>query len=682
MAAARDVTKRQYEELAAEVAEHDRRYYVEYDPIISDREYDELLRRLRDIEAAHPDWVVPWSPTQRIAPEPVSSFPKVVRDVPMLSLDNTYDVEELRAFHDRVMRGLEGEAVTYVVEPKIDGIGIELTYRQGVFSLGATRGDGTTGEDVTTNLRTVRGLALKLTEPIDLVVRGEVYITRHEFLRINDARADAGQSLFKNARNLAGGTLKLLDPRLVAQRPLRVTLYEAVAGERIAKSHYQVLARLRELGLPTSPDNAEAHDFDELRDVVEGWEHRRDELDYEADGLVIKLNSFDQRRALGATAKFPRWAIAYKFPARQMTTRVTGLEINVGRTGAVTPVAELEPVELSGTTVQRASLHNWDQVERLGIGEGDRVLVEKAGEIIPQVLSVVESSDGERFSPPTHCPSCDSELSQQEGKVVLTCPNNLACPAQLLASLQFFAGRGQMNIDGLGEKVAQALLDAGLVKNVADLFALRKEHLLELERFAETSARNLIEAIESARKTATFSRLLAALGVPLVGGVAAKAIAQRYRKMENLLALIDRTDPTTAEELSDFVHELKEIEGVGQAIALSLERFLRDDHSRQVLALLAERGVDPEEPEARGGDGALAGKTFVITGTLSRPRSEISRRIQDAGGKVTGSVSKSTDYLVAGENTGKAKLTAADKHGVEVIDEAALARLLGTGSSP
>jgi DNA ligase (NAD+) len=598
--------------------------------------------------------------------------------VPMLSLDNTYDVEELRAFHDRVVKGLEGEPVTYVVEPKIDGIGIELTYRQGVFTLGATRGDGITGEDVTTNLRTVRGLALRLAEPVDLVVRGEVFMTRHDFLRINEARASEGQALFKNARNLAGGTLKLLDSRLVARRPLRVTLYEAVGGEQIASTHYQVLERLRELGLPTSPHNAEAHDFDKLREVVEGWEHRRDELDYEVDGLVIKLNSFDQRRALGATSKFPRWAIAYKFPARQMTTEVVGLEVNVGRTGAVTPVAELEPVELSGTTVRRASLHNWEQVARLGIGRGDRVLVEKAGEIIPQVLSVVETSDGPRFAPPTHCPSCDSELSQEEGKVVLTCPNNLACPAQLLASLQFFAGRGQMNIDGLGEKVAQALLDAGLVENVADLFVLRKDQLLELERFADTSAQNLIDAIDRARDTATFARLLAALGVPLVGGVVAKTIAQRYRKMEHLLAVIDRTDPSTPEERSGFVTELTEIEGVGEAIALSLERFLRDEHSREVLRLLAERGVDPEEPEEKRKGGGLAGKTFVITGTLSRPRSEIARRIQDAGGKVTGSVSKSTTYLVAGENTGKAKLSAAEKHGVEVIDEAALEQILGS----
>ncbi len=676
MSGGAEVTREQYERLAAEVAEHDRRYYVENDPTVSDREYDELYRRLRDIEAKRPDWVLPWSPTQRVGHEPVSEFPKVVRETPMLSLDNTYDIQELRAFHERVMRGLGDEPVTYVVEPKVDGIGIELTYRTGVFALGATRGDGVTGEDVTSNLRTVRGLPLALTESLDLTVRGEVYITHEDFLRVNEARSAANLSIFKNARNLAGGTLKLLDPRLVAERPLRVTFYEAVGGERLASTHYRVLARLRQLGLPTSPDNAEAHSFEELREVVEGWEGRRDDLPYEADGLVIKLNSFDQRRALGATAKFPRWAIAYKFPARQMTTRVVDLEINVGRTGAVTPVAELEPVELSGTTVRRASLHNWDQVARLGVGYGDRVLVEKAGEIIPQVLTVTERSSGARFEPPDKCPSCHTPLSREEERVALTCPNRLACPEQLLASLGFFAGRSQMNIDGLGEKVARALLDAELVQDVADLFALTEDDLLALDRFAETSARNLIRAIERARQTATFARLLTALGVPHVGGVAAKAIAQRYRTMGSLLSLLDRSDPSSADAPGAFVRELMDIEGVGETIARSLERFLREPHVRQVIEKLAERGVDPEEPIETAAGGGLSGKTFVITGTLSRPRSEIARRIQDAGGKVTNSVSKSTSYLVAGENTGRAKLSAAGKHGVTVVSEDDLERLL------
>jgi DNA ligase (NAD+) len=681
MASGTKVTRAAYLALVEEMAEHDRRYYVDADPVISDREYDALVQRLREIEKAHPDWMVPWSPTQRVAPEPVSAFAKVVREVPMLSLDNTYDEEELRAFHERVLRGLDGAPVSYVVEPKIDGIGIELSYLEGELVRGATRGDGRIGEDVTANLRTVRGVPLRLRQPVDAVVRGEVYMNREDFARINAERLRAGEELFKNPRNLTAGTIKLLDSRIVATRPLRATMYEAIGGEAVAPNHFAALDWMRDLGLPVSPHNSEAHTWDELRHEVAAWLERRDELPFDADGLVIKLNDFAQRAALGTTSKFPRWAIAYKFPARQMTTRVLGLEVNVGRTGAVTPVALLEPVELSGTTVKRASLHNWDQVRRLDLGVGDRVLVEKAGEIIPQVLSVVEHSGGPRFAPATHCPSCGAELERAEGKVVLRCPNSLACPDQLLASIQFFAGRGQMNIDGLGEKVCQQLIDAGLVKNVADLFVLRAEQLVELERFAATSASNLVRAIATAREKATFARLLAALGIPHVGGVAARAIAGRYRRMSELLALLDRSqDQAPApDEPSLFVRELTDIDGIGEVIATSLEHFLSHPETRVVLGLLAERGVDPVEPATVRQDGPLAGKTFVITGTLTTPRAEIARRIEAAGGKVTGSVSRSTSYLVAGENTGKTKLDAAARHGVEVIDEAELVGLLDAG---
>ncbi len=661
-----------YLALAAEIAEHDRRYYVDAEPTISDYEYDQLAAALRAVEEAHPDWMVSWSPSQRVGAEPLSGFEKVVRDVPMLSLDNTYDEAELDAFHERVMKGLGGADVDYVIEPKIDGFGIELTYEQGVFALGATRGDGRIGEDVTANLRTVRGLPLKLRDAVDLVVRGEVFMRRDDFGRINDERAAAGEEPFKNPRNLAAGSIKLLDPRQVAARPMHAILYELVDGERFARTHWEVLQLLGELGLPISAHNTRVSSREALHQAVESWsEERRDALPFDVDGLVVKVSSFDQRSELGATSKFPRWAIAYKFPARQVTTVVQGLGINVGRTGAVTPVAMLEPVELSGTTVQRASLHNWDQVAKLGLGPGDRVLIEKAGEIIPQVLGVTERASDKVFEPPTRCPSCDSELVRDEGKVVLRCPNNLSCPAQLLAALQFFAGRGQMNIDGLGEKICRALMDAGLVANVADLFALGAEQLEGLERFAETSAANLVRAIDDARRNATFSRLLAALGVPHVGGVAARAIAQRYRSMGELLALADDPD-------RDFVELLGEIDGIGEVIATSLRDFLHEPHTRTVLALLREHGVDPVEQVAEvAEDAPLAGKTFVITGTLSRPRAEIAKTIEAAGGKVVGSVSAKTDYLVAGDKTGKSKLTAAEKHDVEVIDEAALDALLG-----
>jgi len=664
-------SRQEYLDLVAELGEHDRLYYVEASPRVSDLEYDRLYRRLRELEEAHPDWVVPWSPTRRVGHAPASAFPKVVRAVPMLSLDNTYAEEELRAFHDRIARALDGEPVAYVVEPKIDGLSVELEYRDGVLALGATRGDGTTGEDVTGNLKTVRGLPLRLSRPLTITVRGEVYMTRADFARVNEERVRAGELPFKNARNSAAGSLKLLDPRLVAQRPLRAILYDAVGGEELARTHHEVLDLLAALGVPTSPHNIRCESWDDLWRAVTEWEGRREQLPYDTDGVVVKVDSFLQRRALGTTSKFPRWAIAYKFPANQVVTTVHGLEVNIGRTGTITPVAMLEPVELSGTTVKRASLHNWDQVARLGVGAGDRVLVHKAGEIIPQVLSVVEKHAEAVFAPPLVCPSCATALARDEGRVALRCPNALGCPAQLAQSIQFFAGRGQMNIDGLGEKVTQSLIDAGLVKNVADLFALSQEQVEALERFAEQSAKNLVDAIARAGKTASFSRLLAALGIPHVGGVAARAIAQRFRRMADLLAAVDAGSEQAIEQVS-------EVPGVGEVIARSLVEFLARPETREVLRLLAERGVDPVEPEGAPvvASGPLGGKTFVITGTLSTPRSEVQHRIERAGGRVTGSVSKGTDYLVAGDKTGQSKLTAAAKHGVTVIDEAELDALL------
>jgi DNA ligase (NAD+) len=668
-------TNADYLRLVDELSEHDRRYYVEAAPTISDGEYDRLLARLRALEDGHPDWVVAWSPTRRVAPEPASSFPKVVRRVPMLSLDNTYDQDELRAFHDRVVKGLGGDEPTYCVEPKIDGFGIELTYRDGLFVLGATRGDGTTGEDVTPNLRTVRGVALRLREPVSIVVRGEVYIAKDDFARINEARAAAGEEPFKNPRNTAAGSIKQLDAREVARRPMQTILYEIVDGERYAAGHWDALALIARLGLPVSPHNRRARTWDDLRAAVEAWREKRDTLPYEVDGLVVKVDAFAERAALGQTSKFPRWAIAFKFPARQVTTIIHDLLANVGRTGAVTPVAVLEPVDVSGTTVSRASLHNWDQVARLDVGAGDRVLIEKAGEIIPQVLGVTERSHHRRFTAPKACPACATPLEREDGKVVLVCPNRFGCPAQRQAALEFFAGRGQLNIDGLGEKVIAQLVEHGLVGDVADVFDLQAEQLAGLDRFGQASADNLVAAIARARHDATFSRLLGALGIPHVGGVVARLIARRYRTLSALRARADEVEPDA------FVAELSEIDGVGEVIARAVDAFLREDHVRAILDKLAARRVDPEEPAAAAAAGPLAGKTLVVTGTLSRPRGDIQQEIEAAGGKVSGSVSKKTAYLVAGADVGKTKLEAAAKHKVPVIDEAALARILA-GEEP
>ncbi|MGE0869516.1 MAG: NAD-dependent DNA ligase LigA [Kofleriaceae bacterium] len=667
-----DATRANYLSLVDELTEHDRRYYVDAAPTISDLEYDRLTEQLRELEAAHPDWIVDWSPTRRIGHRPVSEFPKVERAVAMLSLDNTYDEADLRAFYDRVVKGLDGDVPAFSVEPKIDGFGIELTYKQGVLTLGATRGDGRIGEDVTANVKMVKGVALRLREPIDIVVRGEIYMTKAEFAAINEARAAAGEELFKNPRNTAAGSIKQLDPREVAKRPMRTILYEVVDGERYSNGHLASLDLIRKLGLPVSAHNAIARSWDELIACTHSWQDKRDELPYELDGLVIKIDDFGQRAALGSTAKFPRWAIAFKFPARQVTTRLLDIELNIGRTGTVTPVAILEPVDVSGTTVSRASVHNWDQVRRLGLRRGARVLIEKAGEIIPQILAVTEagSADEPMFAEPTSCPSCGFALAREEGRVALMCGNRLACPAQRLAAIEFFGSRHQMNIDGLGEKVVVQLVDAGLVSDVADLFSLTTPQLLQLERFGALSANNLIAAIAKAKADATFSRLLAALGIPNVGSVIARPIAEKYRTLSGLRAA------AAAKESSAFVEELCEIEGVGETIAINVDRFLRDPHAATVLDKLAARGVDPAQPVVAITEGPLTGKTLVVTGTLSAPRADVQKKIELAGGKVAGSVSKKTHYLVAGADTGKTKLEAAQKHGVQVIDEVELEKLL------
>jgi DNA ligase (NAD+) len=662
--------RQDYLALVDELTEHDRRYYVEANPTISDAEYDQLIQRLRAIEAEHPDWVVEWSPTRRVGHAPVSEFPKVERPVAMLSLDNTYDEAELKAFFDRVVKGLGGDVPVFSVEPKIDGFGIELTYQAGMLALGATRGDGRIGEDVTANVRMVRGVALRLREPVDIVVRGEIYMTKEEFAAINAARIEAGEEPFKNPRNTAAGTIKQMDPREVAKRPMRTILYEVVDGERFANGHLASLERIRALGLPVSAHNTKAASWDELSACIHGWRDRRDELAYELDGLVIKVDDFAQRAALGTTAKFPRWAIAYKFPARRVTTKLLGIDSYIGRTGAVTPVARLEPVELSGTTVARASVHNWDIVARLGLGAGDRVLLEKAGEIIPQILGVTEKSEGPAFTAPAHCPSCESTLVREDGKVALVCPNRLGCPAQQLAAIEFFASRGQMNIDGLGEKVVAQLVETGLVHDVADLFVLTAEQLEKLERFGKLSAGNIIAALGKAKADATFARLLAALGIPNLGGVLARPIAEKYGTLTALRAAAAGVDHEA------FVAELCELDGIGETIAESVDRFLRDPHAAVVLDKLAARGIDPKQPIRAVTEGPLSGKTLVVTGTLTAPRGDIQKRIEAAGGKVAGSVSKKTTYLVAGADTGKAKLEAAHKHAVQVITEQELDQLL------
>lgn len=670
----------EYLALVHELSEHDRRYYVENNPTITDYEYDLLRKRLEATEAQHPAWVVSHSPLSRVGHAPISAFPKVVRAVPMLSLDNTYSEEDLRDFHERVMRGLvaAGDVVlpVYVLEPKIDGIGIEVTYDAGVFKLGATRGDGTTGEDVSQNLRTVRSLPLSLKEPLSITVRGEVYMNRADFVAMNEERLARGEEPFKNPRNATGGTLKQLDPRIVAERPLRILLYEVVGQLPGIHSHSELLALLRRLGLPVSTDISRAGSLPELLQSVKDWQARRDKVPFDIDGLVVKVDALAQRTALGMTARAPRWAIAYKFPAQQATTRLLEIELNVGRTGAVTPVAILTPVELSGTTVSRASLHNWDQIERLGLQVGDDVLVEKAGEIIPQIITVIRENRAGRESEltpivaPTVCPACGDTLIRRPGEVALRCPGTRPCPRQLKEALTFFCHRDAMDIDKLGPKLIEQLVDRGLVNDLADIFDLTREQLLGLPRMGEKSADGILAAAKKSRETVTLSRFLTGLGIPLIGWVWAQKIAERYTSLAALLA----ADPEAV------FQSLAGLHGFGVERAGAVRDYLRDAAARALLQKFVVRGLSPVEPEAATG-GALSGKSLCVTGTLSQPRGEVKKKIEAAGGKFVTTVTQKTSYLVVGAEPGDDKRKAAEKYGVAVLDEAALEKVL-RGESP
>jgi len=672
-------TQAEYAELAAELLEHDRRYYVDSNPSITDFEYDLLRKELDRFEAAHPGLVLSHSPSQRVGHAPLSAFAKVVRAVPMLSLDNTYSESDLREFCERVSRGLLTAGVsappTYVLEPKIDGIGIELRYTGGAFTMGATRGDGSIGEDVTQNLRTIKTLPLLLKKKVSLLVRGEVYMDRAGFTKLNAERLAAGEEPFKNPRNATGGTLKQLDPRNVASRPLKVLLYEVVGEVPAVREHYGLLAHLRELGLPVYPDIKRVHSVEELLAQLSIWQARRADLGFDIDGLVIKVDSLEQREALGFTARAPRWAIAYKFPAQQATTRVLDIELNVGRTGAVTPVALLEPVELAGTTVARASLHNWDQIQRLDLRKGDYVLVEKAGEIIPQIISVLKERRAELtaeplpITPPVTCPECGDTLYRRPGEVALRCPNTRPCPRQLRESLTFFCNRDAMNIDNLGPKLIEQLVVKGLVKDVADLFGLSRAQLLTLPRLGEKSADNIVAALATAKREATLSRLLTALGIPTIGWVWAQKIAEQYRSLERLLAT----------PLPELYKTLANLHGFGEERAAAVRDYFTDPRNLALLQKLRDHGLSPSEPETVATSGPLLGKSVCVTGTLSAPRGEFKKRIEAAGGKFVAAVTAKTSYLLIGADPGEDKRKAATKHAVPILDEAAFEQLLKGG---
>ncbi len=660
------------EALIREIRHHAHRYYVLDDPEVDDAVYDRLYRELQELEAAHPELLRPDSPTQRVGGEPLEGFEPVTHDVPMLSLANAFDETEVREFDARVRKLLErgeDEPVHYVCEPKIDGLAIRLLYERGRFVLGATRGNGTVGENVTTNLRTVRSIPLELhasrhhPTPARLDVRGEVYIPLAEFEALNARRIAAGEPAYKNPRNTAAGSIRQLDPKLTASRPLRFFAYAmgGVEGVELG-SHHEALTALADWGFPVNPLRKRVSCIEDVLAYREDVLARRDELAYEVDGVVIKVDSIAEQRTLGTLTATPRWALAYKFPPRPARTRVNDIVAQVGRTGTLTPVAHLEPVDVGGVTVSRATLHNLNEVRRKDVRIGDWVMVQRAGDVIPEVVQVLtdERTGDERvFEMPERCPSCDAPIEHEEGEIAYRCVNS-QCPAQLKEALRHFASRDAMDIEGLGTKLVDQLVEKGLAASPADLYELTESQLAELERMAEKSATNLREAIEASRSRSV-DRLVLALGIRHVGRATARQLVNHFRSLE---AIRDAS-----------LEDLQNVSDVGPEVAASIFAFFANEHNRDVVAALRAAGLGEPAAESAG-PRPLFGKSFVVTGTLAGfSRDEARRAIEARGGKVSESVSKKTDYVVVGEKPGS-KAEKAQKLGLTILDEAGFRTLL------
>ena len=654
--------RKRAEELRTRLRDHDYRYYVLAEPTVSDEEYDRLMRELVSLEERHPELKTPDSPTQRVSGAPTKEFETVSHSVPMLSLSNTYNEEEVREFDRRVNGALKGEGYQYVCELKVDGVAVSLLYRDGVIARGATRGDGFQGDDITQNIRTIRSIPLSIRPQVkglkDFEVRGEVFMTRSDFERMNKERAKTGERLFVNPRNSSAGTLKLQDSKVVAHRPLKFIAYYLRSENGNLLSHYENLALLKKIGFPVSEHTRRCRTIEQVAEYWREWEGNRDSLPYDIDGVVVKVDDLRQQEQLGAIAKSPRWAIAFKFAARKQETVLKNILLQVGRVGTITPVAELEPVFVGGTTVSRATLHNEDYIKELDIRPGDVVVVEKGGDVIPKVSAVIKQKrkGGTRmFRMPAVCPECGSPITRPENEANYYCENT-ECPAQVKARIEHFAHRGAMNIDGLGEAVVDQFVSLGYLKNYADLYDLnrKKEELLRLDRWGKKSVQNLLEAVEESKKR-PFSRLLFALGIRHVGFGVAQLLASHFRSMDALTA-------ATRDELN-------QIQGIGPQIAESVLLFFADAHNRRLLERLRKSRLQFEQKAPARTSGALRDKTFVLTGTLrSMTREEAKEAIERLGGKVTSTVSGNTDYVVAGEEAGS-KLDKAKKLGVTLLRE-------------
>jgi DNA ligase (NAD+) len=664
---------REIAHLRAEINRHNRLYYVEAAPEINDKQFDHLMKRLEELEAKHPDLVTPDSPTQRVGGEPLAGFATVTHNIPMLSIDNTYSYDEVREWDARIRRGLTpNDRIRYVVELKVDGVAVSLRYERGRFVLGATRGDGERGDDITANLRTVREIPLALDDkpPKLLEVRGEVFMTNSELARLNEIRRAEGETLFANPRNSTAGSLKLLDPKLCGQRRLRFVSHGLGESEGLdATSYYESTLRMKEWGIPVSPETKVCDTIDDVINHAKEWESRRNSLDFQTDGLVVKVDDLNQRSRLGSRSKSPRWVIAFKYEAEQAVTKILAINVYVGKTGKLTPVADLTPVLLGGTTVKRASLHNADEILRKGVLIGDTVVVQKAGEIIPQVVRVEkEARDGSEkaFDFPTRCPSCGANVARNEGEVDFHCTNAPSrCPDQLKELIRWYAHRDAMDIDGLGTKLIDQLVDKGLIKSLADLYRLDEATLADLERMGKKSASNLVAAIKES-KTRSLDRFVTGLTIRHVGTRGAEILAERFGTLDALRAA--------------SLEELENVLDIGSVVAASIHEFFHNPENAKVLDDLESVGVQPASVKPASASRAglpFAGKTFVLTGTLpTRTRAEAEELIKTLGGKVTGSVSKSTSYVLAGEDPG-GKLDKARQLKIPVIDEPEFEKLAG-----
>jgi len=666
--------KQKLEQLREELRYHEYQYYVLGDPVISDFEYDRKMEELVILERQHPDLVTPDSPSQRVGGQPTAGFPTVSHRVPMLSLANTYTQEELMEFDKRVRKLLSVNTVEYVTELKFDGIAVSLLYEDGLFVRGATRGDGVTGDDITQNLRTVKSIPLRLMQkeqqPPVLEVRGEVFMPHKGFSALNQSQEKNGERIFANPRNATAGSLKLQDPRIAASRPMEFSAYYlniieggAGYGENMLQTHRQHLTLLRELGFPVSRYAVLRHTIDEVIDFCDSWEEKRDSLGFEIDGVVIKVNSIEQQQRLGNTAKSPRWAIAFKFKARQATTVLKDIHLQVGRTGVITPVAVLKPVSLAGSTISRATLHNEDEIARKDIRIGDTVLIEKGGDVIPKIVKVItekRSADAVPFTLPDTCPACSGPLVRLEGEARVQC-ENVRCPAQVLRRIEHFASRRAMDIDGLGDALVEQLVDNGLVQDYGDLYYLTQDRLLQLDRIGEKSAYNLLRSIEKS-KSRPLSRVIFGLGIRYVGTGAATILAEHFGSIARIK--------------DSAVEDLTALEGIGGVIADSVQTFFRQDSNLAVVGKLENAGVTMEEEIPDRPAGIFSGRVFVLTGALSRlTREGAAELIESEGGSVKTSVSKKTDYILVGQNPGSKYSKALDL-GIEIMDEETFVHML------